>query len=91
MSQPAWSEQFDTDRLPRVASSLPGVISREWAFDGATGAGIRVAVVDSGIDASHPAVGHIEGAVMLEYDPDAPSGVRVTRHADPPSIRMQGS
>ena len=81
MSQPAWSEQFDTGRLPRVASSLPGVISREWAFDGATGAGIRVAVVDSGIDASHPAVGHIEGAVMLEYDPDAPSGVRVTEGA----------
>ncbi|HUI49667.1 MAG TPA: S8 family serine peptidase [Acidimicrobiia bacterium] len=32
-------------------------LSPEWAWGGATGAGVRVAVVDSGIDAGHPALG----------------------------------
>jgi subtilisin family serine protease len=32
-------------------------ITAEWAWGGSTGAGVRVAVIDSGIDASHPAIG----------------------------------
>jgi subtilisin family serine protease len=47
---------------------LPGAISLadlspEWAWGGATGRGVRVAVVDSGIEADHPA---LEGCVELE-------------------------
>jgi subtilisin family serine protease len=38
---------------------------------------VRVAVVDSGIDGSHPAVGGVAGWVALEPDPDEPGGVRV--------------
>jgi subtilisin family serine protease len=33
-------------------------------------------VVDSGIDARHPAVGKVAGGVALEYDAEAPGGVR---------------
>ena len=43
-------------------------IDRSWAFDDATGAGVDVAVVDSGIDASHPAVGPVSSAVALTWD-----------------------
>lgn len=44
--------------------------TREWAFDGASGSGVRVAVVDSGIDATHPAVScPVEGAA-LHWDSD---------------------
>ena len=32
--------------------------------------GVKVAVIDSGIDASHPAVGRVAGAVAFEYDRD---------------------
>ncbi|MDP9227337.1 MAG: S8 family serine peptidase [Actinomycetota bacterium] len=71
--KPAWSEQFDPDRLHSVASlGLPGPITREWAWGGATGAGVRVAVIDSGIEADHPAVRGVSGGVILEYSPDSP-------------------
>jgi subtilisin len=42
-------------------------IDKEWAWGGASGAGITVAVVDSGIDAGHPAVGRVERAVALQF------------------------
>jgi subtilisin len=45
-------------------------VTKEWAWDGATGAGIDVAVVDSGIDPAHPAVGSVERAIALSWDPD---------------------
>ena len=37
---------------------------------GASGAGVAVAVVDSGIDAAHPAVGTIDRAVALRWNPE---------------------
>jgi len=84
VTQPAWSEQFDRNRLASVKLVLPAAITREWAWQGATGAGVRVAVVDSGIDGTHPLVGGINGGVALEYDPESPDGVRTTNgaHAD---------
>ena len=50
--------------VPRI--DLP--IDKEWAWGGATGTGVTVAVVDSGIDAAHPAVGSVERAVALRWD-----------------------
>ncbi len=44
-------------------------IDKEWAWGGASGAGIAVAVVDSGIDTAHPAVGAIDRAVALRWAP----------------------
>jgi subtilisin len=44
-------------------------IDKQWAWGGASGADIVVAVVDSGIDAAHPAVGAIDRAVALRWDP----------------------
>lgn len=64
---PAWSEVFRPDVLREVVVPATG-ITRSWAFDGATGAGVTVAVVDSGIDATHPAVGRLAGAVALHWD-----------------------
>jgi subtilisin family serine protease len=41
-----------------------------------------VAIIDSGVDANHPLVGPISGAVGFEPDPDEPSGVRLIENAD---------
>ncbi len=70
MSGPAWSGSFEADRLTQVpALPLPGN-AREWAFEGATGRGIKVGIIDSGVDGSHPRVGGLAGAVSIEIQPD---------------------
>jgi subtilisin family serine protease len=55
---PAWSEPFTPearDRLTRNAAL--GMVDRDWAWGGATGAGVKVAIIDSGVEGSHPVVG----------------------------------
>lgn len=42
---------------------LQAAVSRDWAWGGTTGRGVRVGVIDSGIDGTHPAVG--DGVRML--------------------------
>jgi subtilisin family serine protease len=37
-------------------------VTREWAFAGATGAGARVCLIDSGVVAGHPLVGDLHGS-----------------------------
>ena len=70
--RPAWSWQFARDTLADApAPDLPAPITKEWAWGGGTGAGIKVAVVDSGIDADHPLISGIAGGVAISYDPDA--------------------
>jgi len=54
---PAWSEPFTgagRERIRRLPA-LP-TITRDWAWGGATGAGVTVAIIDSGVEASHPAI-----------------------------------
>lgn len=53
--------------MPRIDVPL----SKDWAWGGATGTGIAVAVVDSGVDATHPAVGAVDRAIALRWDPEA--------------------
>jgi subtilisin family serine protease len=58
-------------RLPSAPAM--GVVTPEWAWSGATGRGVRVAVVDSGIDASHPDLHgcvDAEGGVAVDLGPD---------------------
>jgi subtilisin family serine protease len=50
--------------VPRI--DVP--IDKNWAWGGASGTGITVAVVDSGVDAAHPAVGAVDRAVALQWD-----------------------
>lgn len=67
--RPAWSNQFTPDAIAAAPDLLPpGLITPEWAWGGATGAGVRVGVIDSGIDNDHPAIdGHVTGwAAFLE-------------------------
>jgi subtilisin len=64
--RPAWSAQFAPDTLSMLETSFPiEGITPEWAWGGSTGKGVRVAVIDSGIDADHPAVGGVSGYVHI--------------------------
>lgn len=76
--RPAWSAQFAPDAL-RTLTPVPPLdeITPEWAWGGSTGAGVKVAVIDSGIDASHEAVGgSISGYVAFT---DGPLGAPARR------------
>ena len=66
---PAWSWQFAQGHLPSVAA-LPAELplTREWAWGDATGAGVKVAVIDSGVDGAHPAIRGVAGGVAVEVD-----------------------
>lgn len=57
-ARPAWSSQFSPEALRAIEPVLPfDRLTPEWAWGGSTGASVKVAVIDSGIDAEHPAVG----------------------------------
>ena len=67
---PAWS-------LPAAASAEIGIgvewpehVTRDWALGDSTGAGIRVCILDSGVQPDHPLVGALEGAVALHKTED---------------------
>jgi subtilisin family serine protease len=55
---PAWSEPFSDGHRDRLGRQGPwGRVDRSWAFGDGTGAGLRIAIVDSGVEGDHPAVG----------------------------------
>lgn len=69
--RPAYSHESQVVRLDQVPDL--DRISAQWAWGGSNGERVRVAVIDSGIDADHPA---LEGCV------DADGGVEVHIDAD---------
>jgi subtilisin len=77
--RPAYSRESIALRLP-AAVTLED-LSPEWAWGGATGSGVRVAVVDSGIDAEHLA---LEGCV------DGEGGIAVSLDADGRPVEVPG-
>jgi subtilisin family serine protease len=79
---PAWSLPAGAiERIP-VSEALTGAITREWAWSGATGRGVTVCVLDSGVDASHPLVGPIDGAVVVSVTEDGEAVVEEDKEGD---------
>ncbi|HEY8921491.1 MAG TPA: S8 family serine peptidase [Candidatus Limnocylindria bacterium] len=62
----AWSEPFSNVSGLARRMRLRG-ISRDWAWGGSTGAGVRVGIVDSGLEADHPRLaGRVAQSVAVE-------------------------
>ena len=75
---PAWSEPFTVERRPGLGR-LPPIrrIDRAWAWGGADGTGTLVAIVDSGVEPDHPAVGgRLARSVVVELDDEGEPRVR---------------
>ncbi len=53
------SEELD------VQADWPKEVTREWAWGGSSGRGVRVCLVDSGIEAGHPDVGQVQGSFVV--------------------------
>jgi subtilisin family serine protease len=76
---PAYSRDSTVVRLPEVVSLDD--LSPEWAWGGATGRGVRVAIIDSGIEADHP---DLEGCV------DVTGGMSFTVNPDGNVVETPG-
>ena len=76
---PAWSAPFATDRREGLLRSGPfGRLDRDWAFGDGRATGVTVAIVDSGVEGSHPALG---GALRRSVRVDL-AGEEATVHDD---------
>ncbi len=58
---PAWA--LDADAAQQVPTPWPHPVTRDWAWGASDGTGVRVCVIDSGVDAGHPLVDGIDRAV----------------------------
>ena len=74
---PAWSDPFVGERRSALTGPRPfRDVDRDWAWGGATGAGQIVAVIDSGIEVTHPAVGgKVRRSVRVELGEEEPQVV----------------
>jgi len=68
---PAWSRRSAVLALDDPAAAGAGIFPPRWPFGAATGRGVRVAVIDSGIEAGHPLLGGMvdeAGGVAFSVD-----------------------
>src|SRR5213595_654983 len=62
---PSWSLPAEAVGRIGVPVTLPDEVTREWAWGGSTGAGVRVCILDSGIELDHPLVGRVDHSVAV--------------------------
>ena len=86
---PAWSLPADSIDRIRLVNEWPERVSREWAIGGATGAGIKVCVLDSGIEADHPLVGQVDEAVAVGISQNYLSEIENGRRKGPAELQMK--
>jgi len=81
---PAWSQPFLAANRATLERRGPwGRVGRDWAFGDGTGKGVVVAIVDSGVEVDHPAVGgRLTASVAVELSGDAATIVDATGEGD---------
>jgi subtilisin len=67
---PAWSLPADAVERIVLPTEWPERVTRDWAWAGARGKGVRVCVLDSGIELDHPLVGPVEHSLAVTRDAD---------------------
>ena len=65
---PAWSLPAEAVERIRLGLPWPGQVTRDAAFGGATGSGVTVCVLDSGIEQGHPLVGNVQASYAVAVD-----------------------
>src|SRR5947208_7891332 len=68
--RPAWSIPTEGAAPLSLPFEWPGELTREWAWGGSTGKGVRVCILDSGVEADHPDVGVVDEAVAVSLEGD---------------------
>ncbi|MCX4744429.1 S8 family serine peptidase [Kitasatospora sp. NBC_01287] len=68
------------DEIP-IAATGPD-LTPQWAWGGSTGRGVRVCVVDSGVERDHPLIGQVDGSYVVLKDADGTITVEPTETGD---------
>jgi subtilisin len=92
-ARPAWSQQFAPEAIRELAASGPiADVTPGWAWGSSTGRGVRIAVVDGGVEHDHPALGEsVRGGVVVEYDEQAENSFRVDPDVPPTDLSGHGT
>ena len=71
---PAWSEAFAVPARPRLLRERPlGTMDRAAVFGDSDGRGVTVAIIDSGVEVDHPALGsRVVRSLRVEAAADGP-------------------
>jgi subtilisin family serine protease len=67
---PAWSLPAAAVDGIELADDWPAAMTREWAWGGSTGKGVRVCLLDSGIELDHPLIGPVQRSVAVTMGDD---------------------
>lgn len=91
--RPAWSQHFTADAIQELLAQGPfAKITPDWAWGNSTGKGIRVAVVDSGIEYDHPVLEDcVHGGVIVEYDSKSENQFRIKPDNTPTDVSGHGT
>ena len=65
---PAWSLPKEAREQIDLPFEWPERVTRDWAWGGSTGKGVSVCILDSGVEAGHPLVRGLQGAVSISVD-----------------------
>lgn len=93
LTRPAWSQQFAPEAIKELMAQGPlANLTPEWAWGGSTGKGIKVAVVDSGVEYDHPALENsVRSGVKVEYDERAENNYRIKPDDKPSDMSGHGT
>jgi subtilisin len=79
---PAWSLPADAVEGIALSADWPERVDREWAWSDSTGVGVRVCILDSGVERGHPLVGEVDGAVAVSIGEDGEAVVEEDDEGD---------
>jgi subtilisin len=79
---PAWSLPAGAEKDIELAVEWPPEVTREWAWGGSTGRGVKVCILDSGVEPDHPAVGPVQSAVEVFRNPEGEINIEEDREGD---------
>ncbi|OGO64461.1 MAG: hypothetical protein A2029_08695 [Chloroflexi bacterium RBG_19FT_COMBO_47_9] len=90
---PAYSQPFLPSAIRELTMTGPlSEITPQWAWGDSTGKGVKVAVVDTGIEHDHPAVGgQVRGGVVIEWDESAKDKIRYMPDEEPIDVAGHGT
>lgn len=87
---PAYSWPVQPEQQPRLVAAPWREVTPAWAWGDATGAGIKICIVDSGVEGAHPALGGmLRGSVAMEWDEG--EGDIVVRETEPDDVFGHGT